>query len=95
MTTPMNATTTMREFARGATTYDELKAQFEAATFQVRQRPEFANWSEFYTWCEELPLDTDVPEALHTATFAQRITAGQEAELLEIYRRRLRAQADD
>jgi hypothetical protein len=92
MTAPMNATATMREFTSGATNYEELKAQFEAATFLVRKRPEFANWAEFYTWCEELPLDTDVPEALHSATFAQQITTGQEAELLEIYRRRLRAQ---
>lgn len=81
----------IRQFQSGAITFDELKAQFERATYQVRQ-PTQGDWAEVYKRADELPDGTDVPEALASANYARIITREQKQELIDIYTRKVTAQ---
>jgi hypothetical protein len=88
----MNAQNAVREFNSGAITYDELVAQFEEATFAVRQ-PTEGGWGAVWLRAEEDMHEEDVPHALDSATFARIITRKQRDELMAIYRRKVLAQA--
>jgi hypothetical protein len=88
----MNIATALRQLASGAITFDELKAQFEQATFKVRQ-PTQGDWGAVWQRADDLPDDYDVPEALVSAAYARRITVEQRDQLMEIYRRRVMAAA--
>ncbi|HEY7051788.1 MAG TPA: hypothetical protein VH496_06585, partial [Mycobacterium sp.] len=83
---PMNVRKALDELAYGDLTYDDLKAQFRAATFTVPQLSD--DPAERWQQAEELPLDDDVPSLLASATFARTITRKQEDELLRIYEQR-------
>ncbi|MGV0807043.1 hypothetical protein [Mycolicibacterium setense] len=84
----------IQQLRSGAITFDELKAQFEAATFTVRQ-PTRGDWGAVYQRAEEGPDDTDAPSQLYAAESAGIITQAQQDELFAIYRRRLGGGGDE
>jgi hypothetical protein len=84
----MDVDAAVREFTSGTITFDELKAQFEAATFTVWQ-PTEGDWGAVYARADEGIDNTDVPSILDKFTYAGSLSADQEAQLLEIYRRKI------
>lgn len=87
----MDADKAIREYDRGTITYDQLKAQFEQATYAVRQ-PTEGGWDKVWQRADDGPDGTDVPGALNRAGTSGAITAAQETELMDIYEAKVRAQ---
>jgi predicted membrane-bound spermidine synthase len=79
----VNVREKLRALGRGECTFDQVKAEFERATFTVRQ-PTQGDWGAVWARAEEVD-DTDVPEVIAGAEFARQITKEQGAELRQIY----------
>lgn len=84
----MNIRQQLRAIGSGVVTFDDVKAQFETATFTTRQ-PTRGDWGAVWARAEEGPDDDDVPEAVHSATYAKHITKQQGQQLLDIYKRKV------
>lgn len=80
----------LRAVARGELSFDALKAQFEAATFTVRQ-PTKGGWGAVWLRAEEDMHDDDIPHLLATAKFARQVSPAQYETLMGVYLRRLAA----
>lgn len=76
------------ELAKGRLGWEALLAQFERATFTVRQ-PTEGGWDKVYARAEEGLDDADVPGILAAAKFARQVTPEQYDQLMEIYRQRV------
>ncbi len=80
----MNVLTLLRAVGRGETTFDDVLKKIHAATFTGRQATR-GDWGAVWDRAEEGPGDDDVPEAVHTATYAGYITKEQGKQLLDIW----------
>lgn len=84
----MDLRQTLREFASGGITFEELVGQFGQQDFQPRQ-PTKGDWGKVYLRAEEGDDTPDVPGILAAAKFAKQVTPAEYTQLMGIYRQRV------